>query len=180
MTALLPEFYIIVDIESAGPTPDEYPMLSIGAATLDKPPQTFYLELQPDRSGFTPEALAISQMNPEQLADSGAPARQAMADFAVWVQEVTPEGHLPLFTAFNAPFDWMFVATYFYRYLGYNPFGHKALDIKALFMGRQHIPFQLTSHHHISKHFDLPPTLSHNALQDALQTAEILHRILSE
>lgn len=180
MKTLPPEYYIVVDIESAGPTPDQFPMLSIGAATLDQPPQTFYIELQPDRSGITTDAVAISGLDPEKLAVVGIPAPQAMIEFETWIKDVTPEGYQPLFTAFNAPFDWMFVATYFYRYLGYNPFGHKALDIKALFMGRHRVPFQLTSHHHISSHYDLPSTLSHNALNDALQTAEILQKVLTE
>ncbi len=41
-----------------------------------------------------------------------------------------------MFVALNAPFDWMFVADAFWRYLGRNPFGPSALDIKALYLGR--------------------------------------------
>ena len=41
-----------------------------------------------------------------------------------------------MFVGFNAAFDWMFVADYFERYLGRNPFGYTALDIKAFAMGR--------------------------------------------
>ena len=59
-----------------------------------------------------------------------------MADFAAWVERVTPEGSLPVFVGFNAPFDWMFVNEYFHRHLGRNPFGHVAVDIKAYAMGR--------------------------------------------
>ncbi len=39
--------YITVDIEAAGPNPHDYSLLSIGAATLDEPRKSFYVELQP-------------------------------------------------------------------------------------------------------------------------------------
>jgi hypothetical protein len=41
----------------------------------------------------------------------------------------------PVFVGFNAAFDWSFVNYYFQRYLGENPFGFAALDIKSLYMG---------------------------------------------
>jgi hypothetical protein len=63
----------------------------------------------------------------------------AMRNFAEWVKAVTPPGSRPIFVGLNVAFDWMFVADYFYRYLGTNPFGHSALDIKALFMGTRRV-----------------------------------------
>ena len=35
----------------------------------------------------------------------------------------------------NAPFDWSFINYYFHKYLGMNPFGFSALDVKAYYMG---------------------------------------------
>ena len=40
-----------------------------------------------------------------------------------------------VFVGFNAPFDWSFVNYYFHRFLGHNPFGFTAVDIKAYYMG---------------------------------------------
>jgi len=51
--------YIVVDIEAAGPTPSQYALLSIGACTVGEPRQSFYLELQPDRSASTEEATSV-------------------------------------------------------------------------------------------------------------------------
>ena len=59
-----------------------------------------------------------------------------MTRFAAWLESVTPPGARPVFVAFNAPFDWMFVNDYFHRFLGQNPFGHNALDMKAYYMGQ--------------------------------------------
>ena len=103
-----------------------------------------------------------------------------MAEFAHWVEEITPHGADPVFCAFNAPFDWMFVNDYFHRYLGYNPFGHKALDIKALYMGHAGVTWGETSHKYISTAYGKAETLSHHALEDALQEADLLKAIMQK
>lgn len=174
------EFYIVVDVEASGPVPGEYAMLSLGAATLSEPPKSFYIELQPDTSAFTEEAMSINNLNLTDLEQNGVPPAAAMQQFAEWTEAVTPDGKLPIFVAFNAPFDWMYVNVYFHRYLGYNPYGHKALDIKAMFMGHFHVPFIRTSHYAICEHYGLVTTLSHHALEDAIQEALILKMLLSD
>ncbi|NIW49180.1 MAG: 3'-5' exonuclease, partial [Gammaproteobacteria bacterium] len=160
--------------------PDRYSILSLGASTLSQPPQTFYREFQPDSKLFQKEALGISGLSMENLAHTGTPPNQALIEFSDWVGKVTPADKTPIFTAFNAPFDWMFVNTYFHKYLGYNPFGHKALDIKALFMGFHKVPFLNTSHHQICAHYGIQTLLTHHALEDAVQEAELLKKLISE
>jgi ribonuclease T len=173
--------YISVDVETSGPNPSEHSLLSIGACTLAAPRQTFYIELQPDREHFVPQALAVSQLSLSELAEKGTPPGAALLRFADWLKEVIPQEIRPLFVAFNAPFDWSFVNDYFHRYLGYNPFGHNALDIKAFYMGKAGVTWEQTSlrvlsqrylgeHHH----------LSHNALEDAMDQADVFIRILEE
>ena len=126
---MLNETYICVDVETAGPIPSQYAMLSIGACLVDDPEITFYLELQPDRSASLPEAMAISGLSLEGLQETGSEPGAAMQAFAAWIQRVVPAGNKGIFVALNAPFDWMFINDYFYRYLGHNPFGLSALDI---------------------------------------------------
>jgi len=101
-----------------------------------------------------------------------------MTRLAQWVAEVTPEGSLPVFLAFNAPFDWMFVNEYFYRYLGHNPFGHKALDIKAYYMGLHGVSWEETGMRSVSSRYLDNQNLTHHALRDALDQAEIFRRML--
>lgn len=174
------EFYIVVDVEASGPVPGEYALLSLGAATLSDPPETFYIELQPDAAAFTEEAMLVNKLDLSDLEQNALPPAEAMQQFAEWTQSVTPAGKLPIFVAFNAPFDWMYVNVYFHRYLGYNPYGHKALDIKALFMGEHHVPFIRTSHYAICEHYGLETSLTHHALEDAVQEALILKKLLAE
>lgn len=174
------EFYIVVDIEASGPSPDLYAMLSLGAATISKPVQTFYREFQPDSDLYKDDSLKISGLSMQFLAEEGSEPKQTLLQFSEWIQDVTPNGKKAIFTAFNAPFDWMFINTYFHRYLGYNPFGHKALDIKALFMGFHRVPFLETSHYQICEHYGMQSSLSHHALEDAVQEAQILENLLAE
>jgi DNA polymerase III epsilon subunit-like protein len=85
-----------------------------------------------------------------------------------------------VFVAFNAPFDWMFVNDYFHHYLGRNPFGHRALDIKAVFMGLSRQAWAETTYRHISAYYGQPEALAHNAETDARQAAELFAAILSD
>lgn len=174
------EVYISVDVETAGPNPAQFSLLSIGACTLLEPRRVFYVELKPDKPGSTPEALQVNQLSMEELAVDGTEPREAMQLFADWVQSCTPSGSSPLFVAFNAPFDWMFVNDYFQRYLGHNPFGHAALDIKSFFMGMDGVSWSETSMRTIGPRYLDDRRLTHHALQDAIDQAGIFKKMLAE
>ena len=171
------ETFISVDIETAGPNPADYSLLSIGACTLNEPRQTFYIELKPVHPALTSEAFDIHGLSLQYLEQHGVPPQEAMQRFATWLAEVTPAGHKPILIAFNAPFDWMFVCDYFHRFLGWNPFGHTALDIKAYFMGKWGSTWAETSMRAIAQHFPDIQALSHNALDDAINQASLFCRI---
>lgn len=171
-------FYISVDVETAGPNPANYALLSIGACTIEEPRRSFYVELQPDRDTMTPEAAAVHGLTLENLAVCGIPPREALARLEEWLRQTTPPEKRPLFVAFNAPFDWMFINDYFHRYMGHNPFGHAALDIKAYYMGLAGASWEQTSMRHIGSHYRSHEPLTHNALQDAIAQAELFRRML--
>jgi DNA polymerase III alpha subunit (gram-positive type) len=171
------ETFISVDIETAGPYPGDYSMLSIGACTLEEPRQTFYIELKPIHPTLTDEAFAIHGLSLAELEQRGTQPQEAMQRFAAWLAEVTPAGSKPVMVAFNAPFDWMFVCDYFHRFLGWNPFGHTALDIKAYFMGKRNSSWADTSRRIIAQRIPDIQALSHNALEDAIDQASLFCRI---
>ena len=174
------EIFISVDVETAGPHPGGHALLSIGACLVHDPGQTFYVELQPDRRAAVPEALAVSNLSLSELAEHGVPPAEAMAQFAAWTLARTPPGRRPIFVAFNAVFDWMFVAEYFHRYLGRNPFGHSALDLKAFYMGLSGARWSETSLRHVAARYGCRPELTHNALADALDQAGLFREMLGE
>ena len=174
------EAYISVDIETAGPNPYKYSILSIGACTIFEPQSSFYLELKPINDNATPEALSISRLSLEKLSENGEDPAIAMGRFETWVMEVTPDDHRPVFVAFNAPFDWMFVSDYFHRYMDRNPFGHTALDIKAFYMGLTGVSWSETSMRNVGRRYLGDRQLTHHALRDALDQAEIFGLMLEQ
>jgi len=174
------EVYISVDIETAGPNPNDYSLLTIGACTIAESPQMFYVEIQPVNSKFVPEALAISRLSMERLEKRGLAPKAAMAQFDEWVRAQAQGDQKPVFVAFNAAFDWMFVNDYFHRYLGRNPFGHTALDIKSLYMGLTGVRWEETAMRYVGPRYLGDQQLTHHALRDAMDQAQIFQKILDE
>ena len=171
------EAYICVDVETAGPIPADYSMLSIGACTIFKPYTTFYIELQPINEKITAESANVHKLSLKRLMLEGIAPEEALQRFEEWLKGVTAVGMQPVFVAFNAAFDWMFINYYFIHYLGANPFGHAALDIKALYMGQAGVPWSQTSWRFINPQLTEKPQLTHHALQDALDQAELFKKI---
>jgi DNA polymerase III epsilon subunit-like protein len=173
------EVYVSVDIEASGPVPGEYSMLSLGACRVDIPERKFYVELQPISQQFVPEALQVSGFSLDALGRTGIEPREAMQSFYHWIIG-TAENSIPIFVGFNASFDWGFVNWYFHRFIGKNPFGIGALDIKAYYMGLTDCLWQET------RSSKLPSMLiqngddeqRHNALSDARRQAAIFRRMM--
>ncbi|MBN1485654.1 MAG: 3'-5' exonuclease [Chloroflexia bacterium] len=174
------EAFVSVDVETAGPHPSRYSMLSIGACLVADPERTFYVELQPIHAEALPQALAVTGLDMERLRRDGLPPAEAMARFAEWLEDEVPASEQrPIFVAFNAPFDWMFVNDYFHRFLGHNPFGFTALDIKAFYMGLTGVPWTETNMSSLSARYLDHRQLSHHALRDAQDQAELFQKLLA-
>jgi ribonuclease T len=174
------EPYVSVDVETAGPNPSQYSLLSIGACLVAHPERTFYVELQPVSLEADPSAMAIHGLSLEDLRTRGLLPVEAMKRFADWLPANTLSGQQPIFVGFNAPFDWMFVCDYFHRFVGYNPFGHTALDLKAFYMGLTGAAWSETSMRYVAARYLAPHALVHHALDDALDQAELFRRMVSE
>jgi DNA polymerase III epsilon subunit-like protein len=171
--------YVSVDAETDGPVPGRYSLLSIGACLVDDPTVAFYAELRPTTSEADPAALEASRLSLEHLSSEGESPATALPRFAEWAERATRPGTRPLFVAFNAPFDWMFVAEALHRFAGRNPFGYAALDVKALAMGALGISWPLTTFSALADRFGISASLPHHALEDARLQAELFRRILS-
>jgi DNA polymerase III epsilon subunit-like protein len=172
--------YVSIDVETAGPNPSQYSLLSIGACLVADPRRTFYVELQPVNDNALPKALAVSGLSLEALAERGFSPTKAMARFETWLAKEVPSGQRPVFVAFNAPFDWMFVNDYFYRFLGHNPFGHTALDLKAFYMGLTGVDWSETTMRYVSARYLGSRPLTHHALRDAQDQAELFRKMLAK
>lgn len=171
-----PQTYVSVDVETAGPHPAAYALLSIGACLVHAPERGFYAELQPDFQGAAPGALEVTGLSLERLAREGETPTAALARFEAWLRREVPGE--PVFVAFNAPFDWMFVNVYFHRYRRGNPFGYLALDVRAYAMGALALPWEACSQRALREHLGIPKPLTHHALADARDQAELFAALM--
>jgi ribonuclease T len=176
----MPEVFISVDVETAGPNPGTYALLSIGACLVDDPDEGFYVELIPETDVVNAGSIEIGGLSLDRLAAHGLPAGEAMLLFADWMRANVPDGDKPIFVGFNAPFDWMFVCDYFERFTAGNPFGHSAVDIKAYYFGMTGGTWADTSMRYLGPKYLAGRELSHNALNDARDQAELFRAIRAE
>ena len=96
------ELFISVDIETSGPVPGEYSMLSIGACVIFDVSRTFACELKPTSAKSNPDAIRVSGLSLEKLAQTGLTPRDAMSEFSEWLLRVCMANTRPIFVGFNA------------------------------------------------------------------------------
>jgi len=162
---------IMVDIESDGPIPGDYSMISFGAVLVDeKLNKTFYGKLKPISENWIPDALAVSGHSREETFGFESP-KKVMQDFAFWLKE-NCQGR-PLFFSDNNGFDWQFINWYFHHFLGDNPFGFSSTNLGSLYKGMQKDMFKNFKHLRKTKH-------THNPVDDAMGNAEALLRLKHE
>ena len=170
--------FISVDIEASGPVPGEFSMLSLGACVVGKTEEQFYVELKPITRRQDADAVRVSGLDHDDLERRGTDPVQAMLAFESWIRHATPGGYRPVFVAYPATFDWMFVAYYFHRFLGRNPFGVSGLDLTSIYAGistASHAPWTVDA---LEQRLadDLP--LTHNALEDAMAQSRVFEQLL--
>jgi len=157
--------YIMVDVESDGPIPGDYSMISLGAIKVDNAlDKTFYGRLKPISDKFIPEALAVSGHSRAETLTFDDP-RKVMADFKQWISEVCTDR--PIFISDNNGFDWMFVCWYFHHFLGENPFGFSSQNLGSVYKGMEKDMFKTFKHLRRSAH-------THHPVDDARGNAEAL------
>lgn len=126
--------WIVVDVESDGPCPGLYSMVSLGAVVVERSlSQTFFAKFAPISDKWEPETLAISKIDRE-THKSYPDVDDGMRAFAKWLDEVRDGGQLT-FVSDNLAFDWQWVNSYFHLVLGENPFGFSGRRIGDLFAG---------------------------------------------
>jgi DNA polymerase III epsilon subunit-like protein len=173
------EALISVDVETSGNSPHTGSLLSIGACLVVAPDEGLYLELKPvPAMPWDESAEAIHGLDRVRLERDGLEPLAAMERFDDWIGGVA-NGRRAVFVGFNAPFDWMFVADYFWRYLGHNPFGVSALDLKSYYMGRDGISrWDETRRVNIDQELGIEPDHNHHALDDARGQARLARILL--
>jgi ribonuclease T len=167
------ELFVSVDVETAGPIPGRYSLLSIGACDAYDPTRQFSCEVKPISNEFVAEALAVTGLSLEVLSETGLEPKEAMTQFGSWARSLCQNGESLVFVGFNAAFDWSFVNFYFHEFLRENPFGFAALDIKSLYMGAVGCDWSDTRSSRMVDALKPRSEGDHKALHDAVFQAEL-------
>lgn len=185
-----PDLYISADVETDGPVPGRYSLLSFGLVVVgrydgrrferersERP--SFYRELQPISDEYQDEALAVNGLDRKRLAHEGVDPSQAMIEAAEWVREMS-EGHRPVLVAYPVAFDWAFLYWYFEQYVpGGSPFGHSScLDIRTLYQAVAGTVFDRSGKGTMPGFLQPSTPHTHNALDDAIEQGELFTNLM--
>ena len=167
--------HIILDVESDGPCPGLYNLISFGLVSLGDPTQSFLGAVAPiiDDPGIA-AAREVSGVSFETQQTYRA-AELVMADAAAWLDTIAGAGKRPIFWSDNPAFDWQFWNWYCHKYLGANPAGFSARRIGDLDAGRRGEPLNTSA---FKKRRETAHT--HNPVDDARGNAEALRWILEQ
>ena len=170
------ELYISVDVETSGPIPAEFSLLSLGACVVGNINKNFYAEIRPLNDNFIKQALEVSGLSMKELKIKGEKPAEAIGRFENWIKEASGDNR-PVFVAFNATFDWSFTHWYFIKFLERDPFGISGLDIKAYFMGKHNTLWSETVKKKVRSLYPSKTAHTHNALDDAIEQADIFEKM---
>jgi hypothetical protein len=156
---------IAVDVESDGPIPPRYSMVSFGAVVVEPSlSRTFRGRVRPISDLWLPEALAVSGVARSEHLGYDEPA-EVMERFERWIGE-SSKGK-PVFVSDNLAYDWQFINYYFHEFLGRNPFGWSGRRIGDLYCGMVKDGYAPWKHLRRTPH-------DHDPVNDARGNAEAL------
>jgi len=145
--------WIMVDVETDGPAPGLFSMISLGAIVVDDAlDKTFYGKFAPlQNAQWQPEALAVSGHTREETTLFPSPLME-MERFGKWVKLYNK----PMFISDNNGFDWQFVNYYFWLFCNENPFGFSSTNLGSLYKGVMKDMFSNFKHLRRTKHTHHP------------------------
>lgn len=189
MTSSGEDIYFSADVETDGSIPGPYSLLSFAlvyAGRFDgkrfsqpaKYEQTFYRELKPISPKFEPEALAINGLDRERLQREGEEPAEAMTEATRWVRRIAGPGR-PVLVAFPLSFDWTWLYWYFVAFSREgSPFNHSScFDIKTAYAVKARLPIARAGRSAIPKALRSARPHTHNALDDAIEQAEVFANV---
>lgn len=178
----MPEIYVSTDVETDGPIPGPHSMLSFGSAayTADKELiSTFTANLEtlpgarphPKTAEWwasQPDAWAACRRNLESPA-------AAIQRYVNWLHSLPGE---PVFVAYPAGFDFLFIYWYLIRFAGESPFSHSALDMRSFAMALLRTEYRESTKKNMPRSWfdEFPHT--HVALDDAIEQGALFCNML--
>ncbi|MFO0969732.1 MAG: hypothetical protein U0793_29595 [Gemmataceae bacterium] len=177
------EVFVSTDVEADGPIPGPHSMLSLASAAYlaDKTLLgTFTANLEPlEGAQGHPETMAWWRTQPEAWAACRKDARDpaaVMRSYSDWLRALPGP---PVFVAYPACYDFLFVYWYLMRFVGASPFAHSGLDMKTFAMALLGTPFRETTKSSMPADWFDPLPHTHVALDDALEQGALFCNMLA-
>ena len=161
---------IVIDVESAGPCPGLYPMVSLAAVVVEPGfSRTFKMEVRPRKHEmlYVDEAYKVIGITREQHLSYPHPNEETLR-FAEWLESLGDK-RLTMWSD-NPAYDWQFVNYYLWMYAKRNPLGFSARRIGDLYCGMKGDLRARWKHLRDTPH-------THDPLDDARGNAEALMKI---
>lgn len=181
----LMDMYFSADVETDGPIPGPYSMLSFAlvyAGSFDghrfvRPSSyehTFYRELRPISDRFEREALQVNGLDRERLCREGLSPEIAMTQASSWVKNIARPDEAVL-VAYPLCFDWTWLYWYFIQYSADgSPFGYsRCFDIKTAIAVKFGIQIADAGRRKLIPKLRSTRLHTHRAIDDAIEQAEI-------
>lgn len=176
------EIYISTDVETDGPIPGPHSMLSFGSAayTSDKKlVSTFSANLETlDGASPHPKTAEWWATQPEAWAACRKDLQKpevAMRSYVEWIKTLKSK---PVFVAYPAGFDFLFVYWYLIRFAGESPFSHSALDMKSYAMAVLKTEYRESTKRNMPKQWFDNVLHTHVALDDAIEQGALFCNML--
>ncbi|OGO15223.1 MAG: exonuclease [Chloroflexi bacterium RBG_16_48_8] len=178
------EIYVSTDIEADGPIPGPYSMLSFGSAAylVDKTlVDTYTANLRTLPGAEThPASMQWWQDHPEAWRACRTNPRapeEVMPEYVTWFKSLPGK---PVFVAYPAAYDFMFVYWYLIQFAGESPFSHSALDLKTLAMAILGTEFRQSIKRNMPSEWFDQLAHRHIALDDAIAQGALFCNMLVE
>lgn len=179
------DVYFSADVETDGPIPGPYSMLSFGlvyAGSFDgkrfvRPTDftsNFYRELRPISENYQPEALRVNGLDRKRLCLEGELPQRSMSEAYDWISRIAG-GAKPVLVAYPLSFDWAWLYWYFVQFSPKgSPFNHSlCFDMKTAFAVKASVPISEAGRSKILPQLLPDSRHTHHALDDAIEQAEI-------
>ena len=172
-------------METDGPIPGPNSMLSFGSAAFlnGKLIDTFSANLHTlEGAKANPETEAWWKTQPEAWdicrRDLQSP-ETAMKNYVKWVNDMSyKSAGKPVFVAYPAGFDFLFMYWYMIRFAGSSPFSFSALDMKTYAMAKLNKEYRQCTKKNFPRKWFSGKRLTHTALDDAIEQGEMFCNML--
>jgi hypothetical protein len=180
----LAEIYVSTDVESDGPIPGPNSMLSFASAAYSAEKRVLWtftanLETLPGATA-DPSTMAFWEAHKDawdRCRLDPQPPQRVMHGYLAWVEGLPGK---PVFVAYPAGYDFLFVYWYLMRFTSRSPFSHSAVDIKTYAMAMLKKPYRDCVKRGMPRRWfeKLPHT--HVALDDAIEQGALFCNMLAE